>query len=73
MTKCFWYGHDWEIIQKLYTSDCVIPRTIRVCLRCNRISDNITSYKAWLEQEKFNKLSRKERAQEIYSTRHSRC
>lgn len=73
INKCFWYGHDWVIIKKMYTTECALPRMIRVCLRCDRIHDTITAYKEFLEQEKNKKMSRKERAQEIYDTRHKRC
>jgi len=71
MTKCFWYGHDLVTIEKFFTTDEIIPRSIRVCLRCNKIFDNITPYKEYLKQEKFNKLSRRERAQEIYANRYN--
>jgi hypothetical protein len=69
MAKCFFVGHDWVVIDKLYTAECVIPRTKAVCLRCRKIQDNITPYLQYEEREKQKKKSRLEQAKDIYRDR----
>lgn len=71
MTKCFWFGHDWEIIKKQNNIYSMYPATIQVCLRCSRIEDKITPYLQAEKAKAQSKKTRLEQAKDIYANRHN--
>ena len=68
--ECFCKGHDKVTIKKQEPTYVLGyyygPKTIKVCLRCKRIWDEITPYLKLIERLEYDKKSRKEKAEDIY-------
>jgi hypothetical protein len=75
MTKCFWFGHDWYIMDEDYDyvdgDGTYITYYNKVCLRCKLWEEGIPRLKALREQRRQSKLSRKELANELWDDRYN--
>lgn len=67
--KCWISGHDWEVLERFcWSFDNVMPIEyhIKVCLKCEKVVDEIFPVKQRIEAMKKRQGSRKERARAIY-------
>lgn len=67
--KCWVAGHDWEILERFcwsWDNGIPIEYHIKVCLKCEKVVDEIYEAKRRIEAMKKRRGSRQERAKAIY-------
>lgn len=69
--KCWITGHDLVTIEKFFTTENICPKTIRVCIKCEKIFDTISPYRNYLREQKESKETRLQKAQRIYGNRYN--
>jgi hypothetical protein len=71
--KCrFWKGHDWEELEEVYHGSNPPMRYVKkICLVCKTWVDEITPLHRRLEKERFNKMSRADRAKALWMDRYN--
>ena len=64
--KCWISGHDWEVIETAFDYDAEYTCSLKVCLKCEKVVDEIIPLRRREEYRRRLKLSRIERAKKIY-------